>query len=182
MEAERVQSIASLSKEVNTIPSAYIRSENEQPAATTLHGVVLEVPVINLGDDADEKTLVGSISEASRDWGIFQVVNHGISSELISRLQKAGREFFELPNEEKELIAKTKESGIEGYGTSLQKEVEGKKGWVDHLFHKLWPPSAVNYKFWPNNPTSYRLVFHQFMMVDASLQYTPCNCIVLQYS
>ncbi|KAK4391117.1 Flavonol synthase/flavanone 3-hydroxylase [Sesamum angolense] len=158
MEVERVQSIASLSKNTDTIPHEFIRSENEQPAATTLHGVVLEVPVIDLGltDDSNGKTIVELISEASRDWGMFQVVNHGIPDQTISNLQRVGREFFELPRAERELIAKTPESGIEGYGTTLQKEVEGKKGWVDHLFHKIWPPSAVNYRFWPKDPPSYR--------------------------
>lgn len=152
MEVERVQSIASLSNLANTIPSEYIRSDHEQPASSTLHGVVLEVPVIDLGaDDSHHR-----VSEASRDWGIFQVVNHGIPDNVIADLQRVGREFFELPLEEKELIAKTPSSGIEGYGTSLQKEIEGKKGWVDHLFHKIWPPAAINYSFWPQNPPSYR--------------------------
>lgn len=155
MEVERVQSIASLSKLSNTIPSQFIRSENEQPAVSTLHGAVLEVPVIDLGDASDDEKTTRLISEASSEWGIFQVVNHGISDEIIAKLQRVGREFFELPREEKESVAKTAESGIEGYGTSLQKEVEGKKGWVDHLFHKIWPPSAVNYKYWPKN-SSYR--------------------------
>ncbi|KAK6114817.1 hypothetical protein DH2020_007086 [Rehmannia glutinosa] len=69
MEVQRVQSIASLSKHANTIPSEFIRSENEQPAATTVHGAVLAVPVINIGGDSDEKEIIELISEASRDWG-----------------------------------------------------------------------------------------------------------------
>ncbi|GFP89772.1 flavonol synthase/flavanone 3-hydroxylase [Phtheirospermum japonicum] len=150
---ERVQSIASLSN--NTIPSQYIRSTTEQPAATTVHGVVLEVPVIDIGGDEIDK-IVESVSEASLDWGIFQVVNHGIPNEVIAKLQKVGRQFFELPHEEKDLIAKTPQSGIEGYGTNLQKEIEGKRGWVDHLFHKIWPSSVVKYDFWPKNPPEYR--------------------------
>ncbi|KAL3641286.1 iron ascorbate-dependent oxidoreductase [Castilleja foliolosa] len=157
MEMDRVQSIASLSKSDNTIPSQFIRSSDEQPAATTVHGVVLEVPVIDIGGDSiDEIKIVESITEASKDWGMFQVVNHGIPNEVISKLQKVGREFFELPKEEKELIAKTPQSGIEGYGTNLQKEIDGKKGWVDHLFHKIWPSNVVTYDFWPNNPPEYR--------------------------
>lgn len=156
MEVERVQAIASMSECLDTIPSEYIRSENEQPAITTLQGVVLEVPVIDLSDP-DEGKIVGLICEASREWGIFQVINHGIPDAVISKVQQVGKEFFELPQEEKELIAKLPGSeSIEGYGTRLQKEVEGKKGWVDHLFHKIWPPSAINYNFWPKNPPSYR--------------------------
>lgn len=154
-----MQYIASiLSKESETIPSEYIRSEKEQPAITTLHGVVLEVPVIDLRSDGDEENLVRLISEASREWGIFQVVNHGIPMDVISKLQDVGKQFFELPQEEKEVIAKPAggSKSIEGYGTTLQKDAEGKKGWVDHLFHILWPPSSVNYRFWPKNPHSYR--------------------------
>ncbi|KAG9139615.1 hypothetical protein Leryth_024023 [Lithospermum erythrorhizon] len=161
MEVERVQAIASLSKTLHTIPSEYIRSEKEQPAITTFHGVVLEVPVIDLSEP-NQDNIVKQISEASRDWGIFQVVNHGITNELISKLQQVGKEFFELPQEEREKIAKTDDS-IEGYGTKLQKEVEGKKGWVDHLFHKIWPPSAINYQFWPKNPPSYRLITFSYL-------------------
>ncbi|KAD1761766.1 hypothetical protein R6Q59_035189 [Mikania micrantha] len=160
MEVERVQEIASLSNLKGTIPSEFIRLETEQPASTTIQGVVLEVPVIDLSNP-DHESLVASICEASKIWGIFQVINHGIPSELISELQKVGKEFFELPQEEKELIAKPiGYQGIEGYGTKLQKEVEGKKGWVDHLFHRVWPPSVINYHFWPKNPPSYR--FHLF--------------------
>ncbi|KAA8546373.1 hypothetical protein F0562_002888 [Nyssa sinensis] len=156
MEAVRVQAIASLSKCMETIPSEFIRSENEQPAITTVHGILLEVPVIDLGNP-DEENLVRSIAEASREWGIFQVVNHGIAGDVISKLQKVGKEFFELPQEEREACAKLPGAqSVEGYGTKLQKEVEGKKGWVDHLFHKIWPPAAINYQFWPKNPPSYR--------------------------
>nr|Q9M547.1 RecName: Full=Flavonol synthase/flavanone 3-hydroxylase; Short=FLS [Eustoma grandiflorum]AAF64168.1 flavonol synthase [Eustoma grandiflorum] len=156
MEVQRVQEIASLSKVIDTIPAEYIRSENEQPVISTVHGVVLEVPVIDLSD-SDEKKIVGLVSEASKEWGIFQVVNHGIPNEVIRKLQEVGKHFFELPQEEKELIAKPEGSqSIEGYGTRLQKEVDGKKGWVDHLFHKIWPPSAINYQFWPKNPPAYR--------------------------
>uniref|UniRef100_A0A5B7AJS1 Putative flavonol synthase n=1 Tax=Davidia involucrata TaxID=16924 RepID=A0A5B7AJS1_DAVIN len=159
MEAVRVQAIASLSKCMDTIPSEFIRSENEQPAITTVHGMVLEVPVIDLGSWPDEENLVRSIADASREWGIFQVVNHGMHTDVISKLQKVGKEFFELPQEEKEVYAKphgAQSTSVEGYGTKLQKEVEGKKGWVDHLFHKIWPPSAINYHFWPKNPPAYR--------------------------
>ncbi|XVF39393.1 hypothetical protein PTKIN_Ptkin01aG0031200 [Pterospermum kingtungense] len=154
MEAKRVQDVANLSKE--TIPEEFIRTTNEQPGLTTVQGAVLHVPVVNLSEP-DENKLVQAVSDASRNWGMFQVVNHGIPEETIRKLQEVGRVFFELPQEEKEVYAKPEGSrSIEGYGTKLQKEVEGKKAWVDHLFHKIWPPSEINYQFWPRNPPSYR--------------------------
>ncbi|XP_047324091.1 flavonol synthase/flavanone 3-hydroxylase [Impatiens glandulifera] len=159
MEVQRVQAISTLSKCMDTIPAEFIRSENEQPAITTVKGEILEVPVIDLlgGNIEDNSGVVEAVAAAAKEWGIFQIVNHGISGEVINHLQKVGKEFFELDQEEKELIAKPADSkSMEGYGTKLQKEVEGKKGWVDHLFHRVWPPSAINYHFWPKNPPSYR--------------------------
>ncbi|KAJ6685446.1 2-OXOGLUTARATE (2OG) AND FE(II)-DEPENDENT OXYGENASE SUPERFAMILY PROTEIN-RELATED [Salix purpurea] len=126
MESERVQNIASTFED--TIPEAFVRSEHEQPAITTVHGIDLDVPVIDVSDP-DEEKINRLIADASREWGMFQIVNHGIPSEVISKFQGVGRAFFELPQEEKELYAKPPGSkSIEGYGTFLQKEIEGKKG------------------------------------------------------
>ncbi|KAL8167022.1 hypothetical protein V2J09_008521 [Rumex salicifolius] len=149
MSEVRVQQTAELANATNTIPEEFIRSESEQPAITT----VVEIPTIDL-EDPD---VVAAIEKASSEGGLFRVVNHGIPIHVINELQRVGREFFELPQEEKEKYAK-EEGGksIEGYGTSLQKDLARKKGWVDHLFHVIWPPSSVNYRFWPQNPVSYR--------------------------
>lgn len=86
---------------------------------------------------------------------MFPNGHHEISSEVISKLQAVGKEFFDLMQEEKEVHTKLSGSkSFEGYGSKLQKEVSGKKGWVDHLFHKIWPPSAFNYQFWSKPPCS----------------------------
>ncbi|KDP32768.1 hypothetical protein JCGZ_12060 [Jatropha curcas] len=154
MELERVQGVAFTSED--TIPEAFIRPENEQPALTTVHGIDIGVPVIDVSD-ADEEKVNRLIIDASQKWGMFQVINHGITNEVIKKLQKVGKEFFELPQGEKEVYAKPPGAeSMEGYGTVLQKEIEGKRAWVDHLFHRIWPPSAINYNFWPKNPPSYR--------------------------
>ncbi|KAL2893180.1 Flavonol synthase/flavanone 3-hydroxylase [Bienertia sinuspersici] len=162
----------------NMIPSEFIRSEKEQPALTTVEGTVLEVPTIDLGE-RDEEKLVGAISKASQEWGLFQVVNHGIPVPVIQKLQSVGKEFFELPQQEKEAysIKPAGYEGSEGYATKIrpftttnsnnnndsqqqqqqQKQADDSvRPWVDHLFHNIWPPSAINYHFWPKNPPSYR--------------------------
>ncbi|GKV49718.1 hypothetical protein SLEP1_g56452 [Rubroshorea leprosula] len=162
MEVQTVQTIASLSQQKDTIPIEFIRSEKEQPAITTFHGPVPEIPVIDLVD-SDHENLVRSIANASQEWGIFQVVNHGIPEDIIRKLKAAGKEFFELPQEEKLVYARPDGAqSIEGYGTKLQRDLEGKKSWVDHLFHVIWPPSRINYQFWPKTPPSYREVNEEY--------------------
>ncbi|KAE9603910.1 hypothetical protein Lal_00001625 [Lupinus albus] len=160
MESLRVQNVASHVNEA--IPEMFVRSKTEQPGVTTVQGTTLQVPIIDLSNPNEEKILK-EIIEASCEWGMFQIVNHHIPSELIRKYQDVGKEFFELSPEEKEKYAKDPGSqSLEGYGTKLQKELDGKKGWVDHLFHKLWPPSDINYRFWPENPPSYREVTEEY--------------------
>ncbi|KAJ8765347.1 hypothetical protein K2173_012044 [Erythroxylum novogranatense] len=162
MEVERVQAIATLSFSSNSIPDEFIRSEKEQPAITTFSGPAPEIPTIDLSDPDQEK-LTRSIAHACAEWGIFQVVNHGIPSELIAKLQDVGKQFFQLPQEQKEVYAKPPDAkDVEGYGTKLQRDPDGKKSWVDHLFHRIWPPSRINYRFWPKNPPSYRDVNEEY--------------------
>jgi flavonol synthase len=158
MEVQSVQAIAFSSLTTNTIPAEFIRPEKEQPALTTFHGPAPEIPTVDLSDP-DQDKLVRLIANASKEWGIFQVVNHGIPSDVVSNLQAVGKHFFELPQEEKEAYAKPcGAQSVEGYGNKLQKDPDGKKAWVDHLFHMIWPPSVVNYRFWPKNPPSYRSI------------------------
>ncbi|KAK7282747.1 hypothetical protein RIF29_11769 [Crotalaria pallida] len=159
MDILRVQNVASQVKEA--IPDMFVRSETEQPGITTVQGTTLEVPIIDFSNPNEEKILK-EIVEASCEWGMFQIVNHKIPSELIRKFQVVGKEFFELPQEEKEKCAKDPNSqALEGYGTRLQKELDGKKGWVDHLFHKLGPPSDINYRFWPTH-SNYREVTTEY--------------------
>ncbi|XP_020573284.1 flavonol synthase/flavanone 3-hydroxylase [Phalaenopsis equestris] len=158
LETQRVQSIASLHLDV--IPPEFIRSEEEQPGLTTFRGPVPEIPVVDMGGGDEEKT-AEEVAVAAEEWGIFQVVNHGVPVATVAALQRAGREFFELPQEEKEKYA-MKEGRMEGYGTKLQKELAGKKAWVDFLFHNVWPPASVDFSVWPENPPDYRKVNEEY--------------------
>jgi flavonol synthase len=169
MEFDRVQTIASLSFDKEAIPEEFIMPEKEQPAITTFRGLAPEIPAIDLSDPDQEK-LVGLIADASKEWGIFQVINHGIPSDLIAELQGAGKKFFELPQEEKEVCARPRDSkSIEGYDSKLQKDPQEKKSWVDHLFHRIWPPPSINYQFWPENPPSYRSVFYHLIKLGKKI-------------
>ncbi|KAG6495837.1 flavonol synthase/flavanone 3-hydroxylase-like [Zingiber officinale] len=171
MEVERVQLIASFcASDAGAIPPEFIRSDHEQPCLTTFLGPAPAIPVIDLAA-FDGPEITRAIAEASREWGIFQVVGHGVPEEAMRELQRAGREFFEeLPQEEKEKYARKDagggapaNGGQEGYGTKLQRELEGKKAWVDFFFHYIAPPSKVNHRIWPVLPaTDYRKITEEY--------------------
>nr|CAB3451184.1 unnamed protein product [Digitaria exilis] len=92
------------------------------------------------------------VAEAAREWGLFQVVNHGVPSSVIAELQRVGRAFFALPREDKERYTMDRASGrIEGYGTTLQREA-----WHDFFFHVVAPPARVDHGVWPRSLDGYR--------------------------
>lgn len=100
--------------------------------------------------------------------------------ELIQPLKEVGTEFFERPETEKEAVAKPADSiDLEGYVTDYKKDGQGRKTWADHLFHRIWPPSRINYKFWPKNSPDYkytnvlivpRLKFYHWLWISFELE------------
>ncbi|KAL0721334.1 hypothetical protein Bca4012_035933 [Brassica carinata] len=131
-------------------------------SAITFQGTATDVPIVDLGNP-DEELVASAVVKASQEWGIFQVVNHVIRRELIRRLKEVGKEFFELPETEKEVVARAADfMDIEGYVTIYNKDGQGRKTWADHLFHRIWPPSRINYRFWPTNSPDYREVNEEY--------------------
>lgn len=155
MEVERVQALAYGG--LKELPAQFIRPAHERPEnSKPVEGV--KVPVVSLSQ-SNHDLLVKEIYEACSQWGFMLVTDHGISPDLIQRLQEVGQEFFKLPQEEKEAYANDPSTGkFEGYGTKMTKNQDEKVEWVDYFFHLMSPPNKVNYDFWPKHPPSYRYV------------------------
>lgn len=152
MEVERIQTLAL--NQIKELPPQFIRPANERPENTkAIEGVT--VPIISLSQPHD--VLVKEISRAASEWGFFLITDHGVSQKFIQRLLEVGKEFFALPQEEKEAYANDPSKGkFDGYGTKMTKNHEEKLEWVDYFFHTMAPPSKVNYDIWPKHPSSYR--------------------------
>ncbi|VAI50007.1 unnamed protein product [Triticum turgidum subsp. durum] len=149
------QSVQALASSLGALPPEFVRPEHEQPRATTFRGAAPpEIPVVDMSSpDAGRR-----MAEAAAEWGIFQVVGHGVPADAVAALQRVGRGFFALPQEEKQRYAMYPGEGrTEGYGSTLRKgDLEGKKAWADFLFHNVAPPAAVNHAVWPESPEGYR--------------------------
>ncbi|KAK1412611.1 hypothetical protein QVD17_33998 [Tagetes erecta] len=59
----------------------------------------LQIPVIDL--EGGKKVKVGEIREASEEWGIFQLVNHGIPVNILDEMIQGVQGFHEQPREVK---------------------------------------------------------------------------------
>jgi hypothetical protein len=87
-----------------TLESSFVREEDERPKVA-YNNFSNEIPIISLAgiDEVDGRRteICNKIVEACENWGIFQVVDHGVDTKLVSEMTRFAREFFALPPEEK---------------------------------------------------------------------------------
>lgn len=64
-----------------------------------------ELPLINLSqlnlEQLERDKCIKEIAQAARQWGVFQVVNHGVPEEILNNLQYEQKMVFHLPFEKK---------------------------------------------------------------------------------
>ncbi|XP_023514448.1 gibberellin 2-beta-dioxygenase 8-like [Cucurbita pepo subsp. pepo] len=75
-----------------------------QPTSSVLEEC--QLPLVDLkglesGKEKERMACSREIFEASAEWGFFQVINHGIRSELLSRMSKEQMKLFAVPFENK---------------------------------------------------------------------------------
>ncbi|KAL8498158.1 hypothetical protein ACS0TY_021479 [Phlomoides rotata] len=96
------------------------------------------VPTINMQKFLDDETKLlelENLHSTCKDWGIFQLVNHGLDFSLLEKLKYEIQEFYELSSEEKSKF-KIRPGEFEGYGqTLIQNSGDHRKlDWVDRGF------------------------------------------------
>lgn len=93
-------------------------------------GLAGSVPIIDfqiLADGLPTNQVVDQIAQACKDWGFFQIVNHGVPDELIQAVWKCTRHFFQLPVDVKESILRSKDNPWGYYNNELTKNQRDKK-------------------------------------------------------
>ncbi|KAI4312904.1 hypothetical protein MLD38_037693 [Melastoma candidum] len=112
-----VANVQALAAECLTeIPPSYLRQPDELgpfwPST-----VAPQIPVIDmskLGDDSLRKeTEMERLHSASKDWGFFQLINHGIPEEVIQDMKIDMEEFFKLSLPEKMAYEQLPNAGLE---------------------------------------------------------------------
>ncbi len=102
---------------------------DQHPVAQSA-GLAGTVPVIDfqmLADGVPTDQVVHQIAQACRDWGFFQIVNHGVPDDLIQAVWKCTRHFFQLPVDVKESILRSKDNPWGYYNNELTKNQRDKK-------------------------------------------------------
>ncbi|XP_011047722.1 PREDICTED: leucoanthocyanidin dioxygenase-like isoform X2 [Populus euphratica] len=160
----RVQSLSDSGTPL--IPERYVKPPIERPSINPTASMDVNIPVIDLvglyGDDhALHAAILDQISIACREWGFFQVINHGVSPQLMDRAREVWRQFFHSPMEVKQAYANTPKT-YEGYGSRLGVEKGAILDWSDYYFLHYLPSTLKDCNKWPTIPADCREVLDEY--------------------
>ncbi|XP_022135968.1 flavonol synthase/flavanone 3-hydroxylase-like [Momordica charantia] len=146
---------------------AFVRDIEHRPKLEPID-TVDEVPTIDLSvsESRSIEQLVSEIASACEKWGSFQVINHGVPVELIVRLAKAAKLFFDQTVEEKRKVKRDSETGLGFYDGENTENVRDWKEVFDFLVQdRAWTPAShepddtklrVLSNQWPQYPPWFR--------------------------
>lgn len=128
-----------------SMDQAFVQSPEHRPKPTVIEAT--GIPVIDLsplaaGDAAGVDALAAEVAAASRDWGFFVVVGHGVPAEAVARATEAQRALFALPAESKAAVRRSEAAPLGYYESEHTKNVRDWKEVFD-LVPREPPPPAL---------------------------------------
>ncbi|KAK4836383.1 hypothetical protein QYF36_022257 [Acer negundo] len=136
-------------KDSQSLPERYIQEHNNRPLDSEFSPDLCEIPIINFyllanGDEEEQRKL----DLACKEWGFFQITDHGVTEKVLHDMKAAEAAFFELPLEEKKKYAMG-ENDLQGYGQGYVVSEQQKLEWCDLIFLMTLPPNIRKFKHWP---------------------------------
>uniref|UniRef100_A0A5B6ZV38 Fe2OG dioxygenase domain-containing protein n=1 Tax=Davidia involucrata TaxID=16924 RepID=A0A5B6ZV38_DAVIN len=153
-----VPCVQELAKESSvTVQSRYLRPDQDPPI-TWRRTASPDIPIIDMeslvnGHHMDIE--LKKLDSACKEWGFFQLINHGVSTSLMEKVKMEIQEFFNLPMEEKKKL--WQEPGdVEGFGQAFVVSDEQKLDWGDLFFLTTLPSHLRKPRLFPNLPLPFR--------------------------
>ncbi|XP_059439770.1 protein SRG1-like [Corylus avellana] len=152
-----VPCVQELAKETTaTVPSRYVRSDQDTPNISYSTACLPQVPVIDMQKLFSPEFMDSELEKlhhASKEWGFFQsfqvkvgnvlqLINHGVSTSLLEKIKLDIQEFFKLPMEEKKKYWQ-KPGELEGFGQAFVVSDEQKLDWGDMFALVTLPTHSV---------------------------------------
>jgi len=145
------------------------------------------VPIIDVGAivaDAESPAALDAvqrIATACREWGFFQVVNHGIAPDLIDATWRETRNFFARPADVKNASMRTRENPWGYYNNELTKNQRDKKEVFDYTTDGVDPIYGAENR-WPGVGDDFRQTMSTYRdaVTDLSLALLRAFCVGLE--
>ncbi|KAG6653171.1 jasmonate-induced oxygenase 2-like [Carya illinoinensis] len=97
-------------------------------------------PILSSGNVSAVEGLVSEIRKACKEWGFFQVINHGVPLEKRQRIEAAARKFFAQSLEDKRKVRRNEKEVLGYYETEHTKNV---RDWKEVFDFTIEEPTFV---------------------------------------
>ncbi|KDP22220.1 hypothetical protein JCGZ_26051 [Jatropha curcas] len=154
-----VPSVKEIAKDqLISIPPRYVRLDHQPPSTVTNSTSLPQIPVIDMAKLFPQQFLDSELQKfhlACKDWGFFQLVNHGVTTELLEKMKIETAAFFNLPIEKKKKFWQ-KAGEAEGFGQHFVHSEEQKLEWGDLFYIVTLPTHSRKPHLFDNFPPSFR--------------------------
>ncbi|XP_021722400.1 protein SRG1-like [Chenopodium quinoa] len=177
-----VPSVQELAKEsITHVPSRYLRVQENDNDSTIDCPIdqtsPVSVPVIDLqrllhADSKDSE--LDKLHLACKEWGFFQVINHGVSISLLETFKEEVTNFLKLPMEEKKILWQQQDNQ-EGFGQLFVVSEDQKLDWCDMFYVTTLPLKLRKPHLFDNLPQNIRVTMEAYTVAMKGLAQTILN-------
>ncbi|KAK2376037.1 protein SRG1 [Trifolium repens] len=165
-------SVQELAKQgIQKVPQQYLQP-NQDPVLVSNISSLTQLPIINLDkllfEDDNE---LEKLDQACKEWGFFQLINHGIEPSLVESVKIGVQQFFNLSMEEKKNFWQTEEE-LQGFGQVYVSLEEQKLRWGDMFYVKTFPLHIRLPHLIPCMPQPFRDNFENYSLEIKKLCFT----------
>ncbi|CAH1448615.1 unnamed protein product [Lactuca virosa] len=163
------ESVQELAKELTLIiPHQYVQEHLEPTfVPNNCSSTFPSIPVIDMNDlirvGSNMDLKLEHLRSVCHEWGIFQLVNHGVDKSLVEKMKNQLMEFFNTPMEEK-LRYKLKGGEYEGYGQTILHAQGQKMDWADRFYMITNPLHRRKSNLLPQFPPLLRDTLEEYML------------------
>ncbi|CAL5353637.1 unnamed protein product [Camellia sinensis] len=147
---------------IRTIPEGYIFPPDIRPGKLIVP-LCKTIPVIDLSmaEARDRNSIIKKVLNASQEFGFFQLINHGVSENLMDETMDLFKEFFDMPADDKASVYSDDPSHLRRlFTSSYNYGHEEVHFWRDNL-RRPCHPSEECIQLWPQKPTRYQYILHK---------------------
>ncbi|XP_057494963.1 jasmonate-induced oxygenase 2-like [Actinidia eriantha] len=174
------------------VDSAFIQAIEHRPklAVTEAEGIpLIDLSPLNSSDPTAIARLVAEIGSACKNWGFFQVINHGVPLDCREKIESASKTFFTQSLEEK---SKVRRGELNPMGYHDAEHTKNVRDWKEIFDFVVEIPTVIPashepddkelkmlHNQWPEYPPNFREAWEDYTRETEKLSYKLLELISL---